>query len=129
MAAMTRRQKERELTDSEMDALVVADAGDSDAWGEPVVVAPSPSPRPEWMARAKSGDEPSFRSVRLDSPAIASLGYDAATRTMQIEFRTGRIYQYLDVPPQVFEQLIETAIGDARVFHDVLNRYTCRQVA
>jgi hypothetical protein len=54
MAAMTRRKKE--LTDDEMDALVVADASDESAWGEPVMVGLAKSPRPAWIAQAKHLD-------------------------------------------------------------------------
>jgi hypothetical protein len=46
----------RRLTDDEMDALVIADADDESAWGEPILVRSSRSPRPAWMARAKHLD-------------------------------------------------------------------------
>jgi hypothetical protein len=36
-----------------MNALVIADADDPSAWGEPIEVPPSKSPRPAWIARAK----------------------------------------------------------------------------
>jgi len=45
--------KKRKLTEDEIDALVIAEADDPSAWGEPIVVPPSSSPRPAWMARAK----------------------------------------------------------------------------
>jgi hypothetical protein len=45
--------KKKKLTDDEMDALVIADADDDSAWGEPVMVGPSKSPRPAWIAQAK----------------------------------------------------------------------------
>ena len=39
-----------------MDALVIADIGDESAWGEPIPVGPSKSPRPAWIAQAKHLD-------------------------------------------------------------------------
>jgi hypothetical protein len=45
--------KKKKLTDDEMDALVTADADDESAWGEPVMVGPSKSLRPAWIAQAK----------------------------------------------------------------------------
>jgi hypothetical protein len=36
--------------------MVIADADDPTAWGEPIVVPPSKSPRPAWMAQAKHLD-------------------------------------------------------------------------
>ena len=41
--------------------------------------------------------------IPVSSSNIASLGYDAATQTLQVEFLSGSIYQYFDVPTNVFE--------------------------
>lgn len=41
--------------------------------------------------------------IPVSSSNIASLGYDAATQTLQVEFLSGSIYQYFDVPQTVFE--------------------------
>jgi len=35
------------------------------------------------------------------SSSIASVGYDAETSTLEIEFHNGRIYQFFGVPPQM----------------------------
>jgi hypothetical protein len=56
MAHMKRTPKKQELTDDEIDALVIAEADDPSAWGDPIVVPPSKSPRPAWMAQAKHLD-------------------------------------------------------------------------
>ena len=53
---MRKRDKKIRLTDDEIDALVIAEADDPSAWGEPIVVPPSKSPRPAWMAKAKHLD-------------------------------------------------------------------------
>ena len=53
---MTKQAKKRTLTDDEIDALVIAEADDETSWGEPIVVPPSKSPRPAWMAQAKHLD-------------------------------------------------------------------------
>jgi len=53
---MTKKNTRRKLTDEEIDALVIAEADDPNAWGEPIYVPPSQSPRPAWMARAKHLD-------------------------------------------------------------------------
>ncbi|HEY0157123.1 MAG TPA: hypothetical protein VGF28_07510 [Thermoanaerobaculia bacterium] len=54
---MKRRPKKPELTETELDELVIADAQDPSAWGEPVTVPPSKSKRPAWIARAKEAAE------------------------------------------------------------------------
>jgi hypothetical protein len=37
----------------------------------------------------------------VSSSSIASVGYDEATETLEIEFHNGRIYQFFGVPPQM----------------------------
>ena len=40
------------------------------------------------------------------SSNILSIGYDASTETLEIEFQTGAVYQYYNVPSSVFETLM-----------------------
>jgi hypothetical protein len=40
------------------------------------------------------------------SSNIASVGYDAAAETLEIEFTNGSIYQYFNVPSGLNEQLM-----------------------
>lgn len=53
---MKRAEKKPKLTEEEIDDLVIAQADDPSAWGDPIVVAPSKSPRPAWIAQAKHLD-------------------------------------------------------------------------
>jgi hypothetical protein len=39
------------------------------------------------------------------SSTIQSMGYDAASSTLEIEFLTGSIYQYYNVPEHIYEQM------------------------
>jgi len=43
--------------------------------------------------------------VAVSSSSIASVGYDPETLTLEIEFSSGLIYQYFDVPEQVYNDL------------------------
>lgn len=49
-------RKSQKLSEQEVDNLMIAQADDPDAWGEPISVPPSRSPRPEWMARSRHLD-------------------------------------------------------------------------
>ena len=49
------------------------------------------------------------------SSDIASLGYDAATQTLEIEFHATGVYRYFSVPPEVFET-IRTAPSPGKFF-------------
>jgi hypothetical protein len=41
--------------------------------------------------------------VPVESKAIASIGYDAPAERLEVEFRTGSIYTYENVPRSVYE--------------------------
>lgn len=38
-----------------------------------------------------------------ESSTIARIGYDDESLTLSVEFKTSGLYNYFDVPPQVFE--------------------------
>lgn len=40
------------------------------------------------------------------STNIASIGYDEASQTLEVEFLNGTVYQYYNVPPGLYEQLM-----------------------
>lgn len=42
----------------------------------------------------------------VTSSNIASIGYDADSQTLEIEFLNGGVYQYFDVPQHVHEELM-----------------------
>ncbi len=41
------------------------------------------------------------------SSNIASIGYDAGTETLDVEFLSGAIYQYYNVPQNMYDQLMQ----------------------
>ncbi|WP_268224515.1 KTSC domain-containing protein [Sinomicrobium oceani] len=45
----------------------------------------------------------------VSSSNIASIGYDADSQTLEIEFLNGGIYQYFDVPQSVHEELMNAS--------------------
>lgn len=42
----------------------------------------------------------------VQSSNLNSVGYDSSTKTLEIEFHDGGIYQYLDVPEDVYNGLM-----------------------
>lgn len=42
----------------------------------------------------------------VESKAIRSMGYDAETRTLEVEFSSGRVYAYDGVEPSLYEWLL-----------------------
>jgi hypothetical protein len=43
----------------------------------------------------------------VTSSNIASIGYDERTLTLEIEFLNNSIYQYFDVPQQIYQELMQ----------------------
>lgn len=41
------------------------------------------------------------------SSNIASIGYDAPSQTLEVEFQSGTIYQYYGVPENMYDQLMQ----------------------
>jgi hypothetical protein len=59
---------------------------------------------------AEPGDDVVSNIARLpvESTALASVGYSKAKHILEVEFRKqGLVYRYLDVPENVFRELLE----------------------
>lgn len=41
------------------------------------------------------------------SSNIASIGYDASSHTLEVEFLSGTIYQYFGVPENMYDELMQ----------------------
>jgi len=44
--------------------------------------------------------------VTVSSSNIASVGYDDQTSTLEVEFHSGHVYQYFDVPKSIYDGLL-----------------------
>jgi hypothetical protein len=64
----------------------------------------------------------------LESSSVASAGYDDATGVLEIEFKSGRIYQFEAVPRGVFDWLLRTPNKGSYVARMINNRYPFRDV-
>ena len=42
----------------------------------------------------------------VSSSNIASIGYDSDSQTLEVEFHSGGVYQYFDVPQHVYDAFI-----------------------
>jgi hypothetical protein len=41
----------------------------------------------------------------VESSVISSVGYDTDSRTLEVEFTSGKVYQFFDVPPELARAL------------------------
>jgi hypothetical protein len=77
------------------------------------------------MASAKTS---CMQRKALASTAVASVGYDDATLVLEIEFSSGRIYQYAEVPRSVYEWLLRTPSKGGYVARMINDRYPYRDI-
>ncbi len=57
-------------------------------------------------AAAGVAAEPEARRVPVKSSNLASIGYDARGRVLEVEFLHGGVYRYFDVPREIFAALM-----------------------
>jgi KTSC domain len=43
----------------------------------------------------------------VESSLLKSVGYDAESQTLEVELAPGRVYQYFDVPAEVYRDLMK----------------------
>lgn len=60
-----------------------------------------------------------MKRVSVISKALATVGYDEATHTLEITFKDGRVYEYDGVPPKVHFELM-TAASKGTYFQDYI---------
>lgn len=60
---------------------------------------------------------------RLSSSVIASVGYDDGTATLEVEFRSGEVYRYVDVDSDDADDLLEAVSAGAYLNEWIKPRY------
>ncbi|THG33534.1 KTSC domain-containing protein [Naasia lichenicola] len=53
-----------------------------------------------------AGDALTVDMVRVESDSLRAVGYDHGTGTLRVAFRNGGLYDYYDVPADLFEALL-----------------------
>ncbi len=64
----------------------------------------------------------------VESRALTSVGYDSEEGILEVEFSSGRIYQYLRVEPSVYEWLMRTSGKAAFLNRKVVGHYQEKEV-
>ena len=57
-----------------------------------------------------------MKRLTVDSKNIKSIGHDPVTRTLEVEFHSGAIYQYMDVPRVIYAAIL-IAPSSGSFFH------------
>jgi len=66
--------------------------------------------------------------ILVESSNLVSVGYDATAQVLEVEFLTGKVYQYHDVPGEVYQGLMSAASKGEYLHDNILNRYNFQEV-
>jgi hypothetical protein len=64
----------------------------------------------------------------LKSSFLAAAGYNPETKVLEVEFKAGRIYQYFDVPPEVYAELIDPEKSAGKTFSRISGAFGFKRV-
>jgi hypothetical protein len=59
----------------------------------------------------------------ISSSNLKTVGYDANTQTLEIEFHQGGVYQYDDVPENVYRGLLEAESAGTYFYREIRDNY------
>jgi hypothetical protein len=62
-----------------------------------------------------------IRRFPVESTALATVGYSKRIHALEIEFRNGAVYRYLEVAPDVYDALLH-ARSKARFYDENIRR-------
>ena len=60
----------------------------------------------------------------VTSKNIASVGYDEQTQRMEVEFKSGGIYLYENVPKREYEEFIGASSLGGHFHHNIRSKYS-----
>jgi hypothetical protein len=66
--------------------------------------------------------------IPVQSSNIRSVGYEASSETLEVEFTSGSIYQYFDVPEGEYEGLMSAASKGRYLNQNIKNCYRYTQI-
>ena len=66
-----------------------------------------------------------MKRITVKSSNIVSVGYDPDTKTLEVEFQGGRVYQYADVSPDKYSSLMAAHSKGSYVAQNVKNAHKC----
>lgn len=59
----------------------------------------------------------------VSSSNVASVGYDASSLTLEVEFNNGSVYQYFDVPEAVYQEMMRASSVGKFMHANIRNQY------
>jgi len=66
--------------------------------------------------------------IPVSSSNLSSVGYDEEDRVLEIEFNSGGVYQYYDVPPRIYEGLMNASSHGSYFHREIKGNYRYDQI-
>lgn len=64
----------------------------------------------------------------VTSSNVCSVGYDADSQTLEVEFNNGAVYQYSGVPEYEYTGLMDADSKGSRMHSHIKNQYPCTKL-
>lgn len=61
----------------------------------------------------------------VTSSNLASVGYDPDSETLEVEFLSGRVYEYYNVPQFIYDRLLEAPSLGQFFNYEIRDSYAC----
>jgi hypothetical protein len=72
--------------------------------------------------------ESQVRRTPVSSSTVASVGYNAANRTLEVEFTSGRVYRYFEVEKETHDGFLKAASKGTFFNAEIRGAYSFAQV-
>lgn len=69
-----------------------------------------------------------MKRTPVASENLSSVGYESTTATLEVEFRSGRVYEYHPVPEDVYRELMRAPSLGSFFYHRIRGRYRFRRL-
>ena len=66
--------------------------------------------------------------IPVSSSNLRAVGYDEWSGTLEVEFRSGGIYQHYNVPDSLFHGLMKAGSKGHYYYYHLRNRYGCTRI-
>ena len=64
----------------------------------------------------------------VTSSNLVSVGYEAGTKTLEVEFRKGRVYQYAQVSQDAYDALMKATSKGSHFARHIRDRYRTTKI-
>ena len=80
------------------------------------------------LAVPLAAQQPEIKRKPVESSVLAAVGYDAGKRLLEIEFHSGAIYRYLEVPEEIHRRLLAAESKGHFFGANIRDKFRCERV-